>query len=87
EAMAAGRPVMCLDIGGPGFHIDEKCGIKIKPESPNQVIQEMADSLFLLYKNADLRQSMGLTSRQKTEKFYSWDSLGEKLLKIYETII
>lgn len=86
EAMAAQKPIICLDIGGPGFHVDEKCGIKIKPNSPDQAILQAADALSLLYKNENLRLSMGLASRQKVENFYSWDNLGKKLFKIYEKI-
>jgi glycosyltransferase involved in cell wall biosynthesis len=87
EAMAAGKPVICLDIGGPGFHINEKYGIKIKPDSPSQTIQEIADSLFLLHKNNSLRQSLGAAGRKRAESFYSWNKLGEQLLKIYENTI
>jgi glycosyltransferase involved in cell wall biosynthesis len=87
EAMAMGKPVICLDIGGSGFHINEKCGIKIKPESPNQSIQEMADALFLLHKNVYLRQILGQAAQQKAKDFYLWDRLGEQLIKIYEKFI
>lgn len=34
EAMAVGKPVVCLDSGGPGTHVTEDCGIKVVPLSP-----------------------------------------------------
>ena len=34
EAMAAGRPVICLDLGGPGLQVTEKTGIKVKASTP-----------------------------------------------------
>ena len=42
EAMAAGRPVICLDWGGPGFQVNDETGFKIYPTSPDQVVTEMA---------------------------------------------
>lgn len=34
EAMSVGKPVVCLDAGGPGTHITGDCGIKIAPPLP-----------------------------------------------------
>ena len=36
EAMAAGKPVVCMDLAGPGMHVTEECGIKIPPRSPDE---------------------------------------------------
>lgn len=87
EAMAAGKPVVCLDLAGPGFHIDEKCGIKIKPENPDQAITDMANALEKLYFNRGLLAELGKGAKEKAEKNYSWNKLGEKLLNIYKNIL
>lgn len=87
EAMAAGKPVVCLDIGGPGFHINNKYGIKIKPDNPKQAIKKMADALKLLYCNKRLREKLGRVARKRVESFYLWDRLGERLLEIYKNVL
>ena len=87
EAMAAGKPVICLDIGGPGFYITSEWGIKIKPNFPDQAIQEMAEALGKLYFNKELRNQLGKAARERTEKEYHWDRLGEKLFKIYGEVL
>lgn len=87
EAMAAGKPVVCFNIAGPGFHIDESCGIKIKPKDPEQAIRETASALEELYFNKDLRSRLGDAARKKAEKEYSWDKLGERFQKIYQKIL
>lgn len=84
EAMAMGKPVVCFDISGPGFHIDEACGIKIKPVSPQQSAQDFAKALGKLYENSSLRDELGKNARKKTEDNYSWDKLGARLEKIYQ---
>jgi glycosyltransferase involved in cell wall biosynthesis len=82
--MASGLPVICLDTGGPGFHIQDEWGIKIKPKSPEYVVSEMAKALEGLYLDRDLRERLGRAARKRAEEFYLWDRLGERLMKIYE---
>jgi glycosyltransferase involved in cell wall biosynthesis len=84
EAMALAKPVVCMDIGGPGFHIDGSVGIKVKPIDPNQAIKEMAAGLSRLYKSKNLRDSLGNAARDRVAKIYLWDKLGERMLKIYK---
>jgi len=87
EAMAAGLPVICLDIAGPGFHIKDQWGIKIPPHSPKQAMKETAKALEFLYYNKKLRLQLGKAAEERVEKFYHWDRLGEKLNEIYKKIL
>lgn len=87
EAMASGKPVVCFDIAGPGFHIDEKCGIKIKPISTKQAINDIVAALEKLYLNKDLRIKLGEGARKKAENNYDWDKLGDKLNEIYKKVL
>ena len=84
EAMAAGKPVICLDNGGPGMHINEECGIKITPESPRQAVREIAIALEDLYQNAERRAELGRSARKRVEELYLWDKLGDRLKDIYD---
>jgi glycosyltransferase involved in cell wall biosynthesis len=87
EAMAAGKPVICFDLAGPGFHIDEKCGIKIKPENPEQAVKEIAAALEKLYLDKELRDKLGKNAREKAEREYDWDKLGDKLNETYKKVL
>lgn len=87
EAMAAGKPVICLDAAGPGFHIKNEWGMKIKPSNPNQVIREMAESLKKLYYDEHLRIKMGVKAHQRAKEYYLWDRLGERLQEIYQEVL
>jgi glycosyltransferase involved in cell wall biosynthesis len=84
EAMAAGKPTICLDIGGPGLHITDECGIKVTPHSSEQAVGKMAVALERLYSDKELRLRMGKEARARAEQVYHWDQLGERLLKIYQ---
>lgn len=85
EAMAAGTPVLCLDVGGPAMHVSVECGIKVIPSSPHQAIKHLAEGLTLLHDNTELRQRMGAAGRQKVSETYSWDALGNRLMTIYDS--
>lgn len=84
EAMSCGKPVVCLDTGGPGFHIKEEWGIKISPKNSEYVVRKMAKALEELYLNKELKIKMGVAARKRAEEFYLWDRLGERLQEIYQ---
>ena len=86
EAMSAAKPVVCLDIGGPGLHINEECGIKITPTSPPETVRNLADALERLYLDEDLRTNLGQAGRQRAQEYYHWDRLGERLMDIYQPL-
>ena len=83
EAMSAAKPVVCLDVGGPGTHISDDCGIKVTPDSPQHAIEQLADALERLYLDEELRLRLGRGAREKAEKVYLWERLGEQLMNIY----
>lgn len=87
EAMAAGRPVICLDHAGPGLHVTENCGIKIAPRSPEQVVLDVAEALRCLYCDAELRRRLGHAARKRATQVYHWDRLGERLREIYAELL
>ena len=87
EALAAGKPVVCMDLAGPGVHVEEDCGIKIIPQSPKQAATEMAFALEFLYKNSESRLRMGKAARERAERVYHWDRLGDRLLEIYREVL
>jgi glycosyltransferase involved in cell wall biosynthesis len=86
EAMAAGKPVVCLDMGGPALHVTEECGIKIPPHSPDQAVRDAASALRTLYIDAEARARMGAAARRRAEKVYRWDRLGDELMQIYRGV-
>jgi len=86
EAMSAGKPVVALDNGGPGFLVRPEWGFKIPPGDRRRVVHDMAESLAALCGDEDLRSRMGLAARKRAEEFFDWDRLGERLLGIYDTV-
>jgi glycosyltransferase involved in cell wall biosynthesis len=64
EALAAGRPVICFDIGGPAAMITEDTGIKIAALAPDQAIRDMARALTTLHNDPEFRRRLGTAARK-----------------------
>ena len=84
EAMASGRPVVCLDLGGPAIQVTEKTGFKVPAQEPEQAIQGIATVMQKLAHNPDLRVQMGLAGRQLIDESFSWEVVGERLNTLYQ---
>jgi glycosyltransferase involved in cell wall biosynthesis len=83
EAMAAGRPVICLDLGGPALQVTEDTGIKVPAMSPSQVVDDLAAALVRLAQDPALRIRMGCAARERVEEHFNWDKKGDWLAGIY----
>jgi glycosyltransferase involved in cell wall biosynthesis len=84
EAMANGLPVVCMDLAGPGLHIRDGCGIKVRPGRPDAVAAELAAALGKFWCDPGLRDRMGRAARDRAASFYEWRRLGERLRGIYD---
>lgn len=87
EAMAAGKPVVCLDLGGPGLHVTEVCGFRVPSGTPAECVAGLAEAVQRLYDDPALRQRMGQAARMRAEGEYRWDRLGQRLLDIYAAVL
>jgi len=87
EAMACGKPVICLDTGGPAFHVQDAWGIKVPPADPDAVVDGLAAALARLSGDPGLRERMGRAAQERVRSFYSWDRLGDRLIGIYGEVL
>lgn len=83
EAMAAGRPVICLDTGGPGALITDETGLKVPVTDPEQAVRDLSGALVRLYQDPELRAAMGVAGRRKAVEMFTWEAKGEHLAQLY----
>jgi glycosyltransferase involved in cell wall biosynthesis len=86
ESMASGTPVICLNTGGPGFHVLQEWGIKVPPTKPDSVVKDLSRALETLYLDPDRRERMRYAAIARAEEYYLWERLGEKLNRIYADV-
>jgi glycosyltransferase involved in cell wall biosynthesis len=87
EAMAAGRPVICLDLGGPAQQVTAATGFKIPAHTPIETVTAMAAAMTQIATNTALRLEMGRAGRQRVNNYYSWEARGNDLAKTYAALI
>lgn len=86
EAMAAGKPVVCLDLGEPAFQVTDRTGIKVPVTSPEQVVSDLAAAITRLARDPDLRTRLGTAARRRAREQFDWDKKGIFMTKLYETL-
>jgi glycosyltransferase involved in cell wall biosynthesis len=86
EAMAAGRPVICLDLGGPAVQVTEETGFKVAAHDPEQAIAGMAAAMTRLATEPELRSRLGLAGRQRVNQEFNWATKGQFLVSVYDKL-
>jgi glycosyltransferase involved in cell wall biosynthesis len=83
EAMAAGRPVICLDLGGPGLQVNAETGIKVPARKPSQVIRDLAEAMDTMSQSPTLRARMGHAARARVHDHFSTHAWREQFRRWY----
>jgi glycosyltransferase involved in cell wall biosynthesis len=86
EAMAAGLPVVVLDVSGPGHIVDDRCGIRVRPSDRPGIVAGLTEALARLGRDGELRRMLGEAGRARVLRDFSWDSRGDRLAAIYSEI-
>ena len=86
ETMAAARPVICLDLGGPALQVTNETGFKVPAISPEQVVKDFAHALLHLAQDPELRIRMGKAGRERVMDYFDWDQKGEWIREIYDQV-
>ncbi len=87
EAMAAARPVICLELGGPAVQVTEETGFKIPAITPEQAVRDLAEAMLRLAKGPELRISMGEAGRRRVRECFNGDKKGEWIREVYQSIL
>jgi glycosyltransferase involved in cell wall biosynthesis len=82
EAMASGKPVICLDLGGPALQVTSATGFKIAASNPEKAVQDLSQAMNSLAASAELRDNMGRAGRIHAHEF-DWRRRGDFLNQHY----
>lgn len=86
EAMAARRPVVCLDLGGPALQVTSDVGIKIPAVSPKLAVADLAEALEELAGNPQRRLRLGECARARVERDFNWNKKGAEFAALYASV-
>lgn len=87
EAMAAGKPVICLALGGPGLQVTPECGVAVAASSPKQTVDDLSEAMQELASNRTLRENMGRAARARVAHEFSWEVLLDNIQSQYNLLV
>ena len=78
EALAAGVPVVCLDLGGPGAMVTPLCGVAIATRNITEgdVVRALAKAMIELARDSELRARLGAHAALRAREL-TWDAAVE----------
>jgi glycosyltransferase involved in cell wall biosynthesis len=83
EAMAAGRPVGCLDIGGPASQITPETGFAAPATNPREAVTALAGFLERIDRNRALLAAMSAAARAHVQKHFTMVKINERMRALY----
>lgn len=84
EAMAAGRPIVCSDVGGLAFSVEhERTGLRVAPEDPTA----LAVSLQRLMQDPALRRKLGAEGPRRIAEEFTPDRMIQAHLDLYADVL
>lgn len=86
EAMAAGRPVICLDLGGPAVQVTEGTGLKVRAIDPQQAVRDLAEAMQRLAGTPELREMLGEAGKRRSRDVFCWEPKGALLSAMYAQV-
>jgi glycosyltransferase involved in cell wall biosynthesis len=87
EAMAYGLPLVVSDVGGPGNVVDESCGIRLHPVSPDRYAHDLASAIARLVIDPGLRWTLGEAARRRMTEIGLWDGKVGQMEAIFAEIL
>jgi glycosyltransferase involved in cell wall biosynthesis len=87
EAMAAGKPVIATDWGGPADYLDPRCALLVAPTSRSDFPIQLAAAIDKLASSPELCAQMGAAGREKALREFDWDRKISDMLAIYCDVI
>jgi hypothetical protein len=85
EAMSAGLPIVCSDVGGQTELVTPECGIAIKP-GPGERLAYI-HALTTLINDSEWRLRMGTAARQRVEEHFRLEDMGKRIATLIDKAI
>lgn len=88
EALAAGLPVVCLDLGGPGTIATSNCGLIIPAHqaAPEEIVRGLADAMVRMVGDTQLRARLSAHAAHRAREL-TWDRAVEKLYGMVDSVL
>jgi glycosyltransferase involved in cell wall biosynthesis len=87
EALAAGRPVVCLDIGGPASQITPGTGFAGPATNPEEAVAAMAAFLERINRDRPFLAQLSANARERVRQHFTMRQYGRVMRSFYADAI
>jgi glycosyltransferase involved in cell wall biosynthesis len=85
EAMSRGLPVVTSSVGGPGYVVDDSCGLKVAPTDPEGYAAGIADAILAMASSERL-EILSCGALERMREIALWPRKIEDLLRLYREV-
>lgn len=86
EAMALGKPIICLKTGGPASLVDDTCGVCVPAGTAENVCDGLRDAMTCLALDTGLRRRMGAAAQDRVRNCFTWEKKADFMTACYREI-
>lgn len=87
ESMGHGLPLIAADAGGPGSVVTAECGLKVRPQTPEQFSDGLAEAVRTLANSPERVVEMGRACRQEVERRHLWSGKIDRMMAVYRSVL
>lgn len=86
EAMRNGLPIITTDRGGPGYIVNESCGVRVPVEHPSQFADDLAVAIRDVAVKPGRLEALSEGARARTQEIGLWPNKIKVMLKLYREV-
>ncbi len=87
ESLKHGLPVITSNLGGPGYVVDDTCGIRVVPSNPAEYAERLSCAIQELASDLERLMKMSDAASDRLEKLALWDTKIQQMLRWYHLIL
>lgn len=87
EAMSQGLPVITSNLGGPGYVVDDSCGLRVEPVNPDSYAAALAEAILHLAKNPEKIPILSDGALRRMSNLALWPQKIELLVELYHELL
>jgi len=86
EALGCGLPVLTTTSGGPGYVVDESCGLRVPTNNPEAFVDEIARAIEQVHQNRLLLARWSEGAQKRMVSLAHWPNKAARLIAHYQDV-
>ena len=86
EALGCGLPVLTTTLGGPGYVVDETCGVRVEAQNPESFVKNIAEAIVRINQDRSLLSTWSTGAQKRMESIALWSDKAERLMEHYRSV-